>query len=257
GFSLSGSADVSGLGPDSLLLDITSSSEPRWLYGASPTAGGISFGTEAGRQRLAVSPQNVLHPDVRLAVPSSLRRPGNRADYLLIGPRAFLPAAQPLLDLRQGQGLVVKAVAVEQIYQDFGHGEATPQAIRDFIAYAYHYWQSPSPRYVLLLGDASYDYKDYLHSGALNAVPPLLVKTSFLWTASDQAYAAVNGDDLMPDLALGRLPASTVEEARALVNKIVAFEASGLTLAQGPAVLVADNPDGAGDFEASAQDVVP
>jgi hypothetical protein len=256
-FSLSGSAEVSGLGPDSLLLDLTSATEPQWLFGASPTAGGISFGTEAGRQRLAVSPQNVLHPEVRVTVPSSLRRPGNRADYLLIGPRAFLPAAQPLLDLRQGQGLIVKAVAVEQVYQDFGHGEATPQAIRDFIAYAYHYWQSPSPRYVLLLGDASYDYKDFLHSGALNAVPPLLVKTSFLWTASDQAYAAVNGDDLMPDLALGRLPAATYGEAQALVDKVVAFEASGLTLAQGPAVLVADNPDLAGDFETSAQDVVP
>jgi len=48
-----------------------------------------------------------------------------------------------------------------------------------------------------------------------------------------------------------------VEEARALVEKIVAFESSGLTLSEGPAVLVADNPDLAGDFEQSAQDVAP
>jgi len=88
-------------------------------------------------------------------------------------------------------------------------------------------------------------------------VPPLLVKTSFLWTASDPAYAAVNGDDLLPDLALGRLPASSLEEAQTLVEKIVAFESSGQTLAQGPAVLVADNPDGGGDFEGSAQAVAP
>src|SRR6266851_2210724 len=161
----------------------------------------------------------------RPGLPSAPRRSG--ADYLLLAPQAFLPAAQPLLDLRQRQGLAVKAVALEEVYQDFGHGEAAPQAIRDFIAYAYHFWQSPSPRYVLLLGDASYDYKDFLHSGTVNRVPPLLVKTSFLWTASDPAYAAVNGDDLLPDLALGRLPAASVEEAQTLVEKVLAFESSG------------------------------
>ncbi len=254
-FSLSGSAEVSGLGAGGLLLDVSSPTTPSWLFGASPTQTGIAFRTEAERQYLALSPQNLLHPQVRLPIPSSLHSTHNRADYLLLSPQAFLAAAQPLLDLRARQGLAVKAVALEEVYQDFGHGEATPQAIRDFIAYAYHFWQSPSPRYVLLLGDASYDYKDFLHSGTVNRVPPLLVKTSFLWTASDPAYAAVNGEDLLPDLALGRLPAASVSEAEALVEKIVAFESSGLTLSAGPAVLVADNPDVAGDFEQSAQDV--
>jgi len=88
-------------------------------------------------------------------------------------------------------------------------------------------------------------------------VPPLLVKTSFLWTASDPAYAAVNGEDLLPDVALGRLPAESPEEAQALVEKIVAFESSGLTLSRGHAVFVADNPDLAGDFEQSAREVAP
>jgi hypothetical protein len=256
-FPLFGTAEVAGLGASSLLLDITSPATPSWLFGASPTQTGIAFRTEAERQYLALSAQNLLHPQVRFPLQSSLRSPHNQADYLLLAPQAFLAAAQPLLDLRQRQGLAVKAVALEEVYQDFGHGEAAPQAIHDFIAYAYHFWQSPSPRYVLLLGDASYDYKDFLHSGTMNRVPPLLVKTSFLWTASDPAYAAVNGDDLLPDLALGRLPAASVEEAQALVEKVIAFESSGLTLSQGPAVLVADNPDLAGDFEQSAQDVAP
>ena len=171
--------------------------------------------------------------------------------------RRLQPIAGFLPVMRQDPGLLVQPVALEQVYQDFGHGEATPQAIHDFIAYAYHFWQGPSPRYVVLLGDASYDYKDFLHSGTVNRVPPLLVKTSFLWTASDPAYAAVNGEDLLPDLALGRLPAASVSEAEALVEKIVAFESSGLSLSQGPAVLVADNPDLAGDFEQSAQEAAP
>jgi hypothetical protein len=87
-----------------------------------------------------------------------------------------------------------------------------------------------------------------------NQVPPLIVKTTYLWTVSDPAYASVNGEDELPDLAIGRLPAATVEEARAMVEKILTYENSGLT-PRGSVVLVADNPDPAGDFVADAEEI--
>ena len=46
---------------------------------------------------------------------------------------------------------------------------------------------------MLLLGDGSFDFKNYLGTDAANHVPPYIVKTSYLWTASDPAYAAVVG----------------------------------------------------------------
>ena len=85
-------------------------------------------------------------------------------------------------------------------------------------------------------------------------LPALWTKTSYLWTASDPLLAAVNGDDALPDLAIGRLPASSVEQAAALVQKLLAWEDSGQGL-RGAAALVADNPDLAGDFEADVKDV--
>jgi hypothetical protein len=75
-----------------------------------------------------------------------------------------------------------------------------------------------------------------------------------MWTASDPSYARVNGDDILPDVAIGRIPASTVDEARVMVEKIVAYENSARYLA-GPVVLVADNPDQAGDYEADAEEL--
>ena len=127
------------------------------------------------------------------------------ADYLVVGPARFLDLASPLLELRRGQGLRVKAVAVEDIYDQFGSGEARPEAIREFLEYAYHFWREPRVRYVLLLGDGTYDFKDHLGTGVQNQVPPLMVKTSYLWTVSDPTLAMVNGGDRLPDLALGRL----------------------------------------------------
>lgn len=154
--------------------------------------------------------------------------------------------------MRRSQGLRSTAVPREEVYSKFGFGDARPEAIRELLSYAYHSWKSP-PRYVLLLGDATYDFKDYLEAGAANLVPPLLVRTTYLLTASDPALASVNGDDLPPDLAIGRLPAATLEEARRMVEKIVTYETHGAP--GGPVVLVADNPDPAGDFVANAEEI--
>jgi hypothetical protein len=152
----------------------------------------------------------------------------------------------------RSQGLETEAVAVEDIYSEFGFGEATPRAVHDFVAHAYHRWSPPSPRYVLLLGDATYDFKNLLGTDVVNRVPPLSVETSYLWTASDPTDAAVNREESLPDLAIGRLPARTVDEALRPVAKIVAFE-TGDGASESTLVLVADNTDDGGNFEANAE----
>jgi hypothetical protein len=191
---------------------------------------------------------------VRKPLVSRLTDSRNQADYIVIGPSAFLDAARPLLALREGEGLTTMAVPVEEVYSVFGHGESTPQSIQSFLSHAYHNWQTPSVRYVVLLGDATYDFKDVQGLGVVNRVPPLIIKTAYLWTASDPTLAAVNGEDILPDIAIGRLPAATVEEARAMVNKIIAYETGQVNL-EGLKVLVADNPDQGGNFTASAENV--
>jgi hypothetical protein len=145
-------------------------------------------------------------------------------------------------------------VSLEDVYEQFGHGEVSPEAIKAFLEYAYQSWASPSPRYVLLLGDASYDPKDYLQTGVKDRLPGFPVKTSFLWTVSDPMYASVNGEDLLPDVAIGRLPAGGLDEASRMVEKILSYENGGVRL-DGPAVLVADNADGGGNFEQDADEI--
>jgi hypothetical protein len=201
-----------------------------------------------------VSSSALRTPTVRKPLASRLRSSLNRADWVLIAPREFLAVAQPLVDLRRSQGLEVAVASLEEISQEFGYGESRPAAVKGFLEHAYQSWQRPSLRYVVLLGDATYDPKDYLRTGVKDRIPPFLVKTSYLWTASDPAYAAVNGEDLLPDVAVGRLAAGTVEEARILVEKIVAFETAGRNL-DGKAVLIADNADRGGSFEADVNEL--
>ncbi len=172
----------------------------------------------------------------------------------MIGPREFLAAAEPLLEHRRNEGLVAGAVATEDIYEEFGYGEATPESIHDFLSYAYHHWSEPTLRYVVLLGDRTYDFKDYLATGVESQVPVKIIKTQFVWTASDPWYGAINGEDILPDVAIGRLPAASVEEAHQLVTKVLAYKSEAGD-PEVPIVLITDNPDQAGDFDADAEEL--
>jgi hypothetical protein len=234
------------------LVDVTAA--PAWLTGHESGGGVLRFRAEAGHRYLAVSQPALLSPRVAVAAASSLRATQNQADYLLIAPRAFLAVGEPLVARRADQGLTTRAVAFEEIADEFGYGQPSAEAIKSFLAYAFQSWARPSPRYVLLFGDSSYDPRNFIATSQASPLPALWTKTSYLWTASDPLLAAVNGEDTLPDLAIGRLPATTVEEAQKLVAKLIAWEDSGQGLS-GQAALVADNPDLAGDFEANVRDI--
>ena len=74
---------------------------------------------------------------------------------------------------------------------------------------------------MLLLGDSTYDPRNFTGTSQPSPLPALWTKTSYLWTVSDPQLAAVNGEDALPDLAIGRLPATTVEQAQTLVEKLL------------------------------------
>jgi hypothetical protein len=252
-FSHSGTAEVVDISLQALLLERGATEGSwTWLTGAEPTSSGIRFRVEADHHYMAVGIDAVQRvTEIQRPRKARLKTDRHLADLVMVGPRAFLPAAWPLMDHRRNQGLKVKAVAIEDVFSEFGFGEEHPKAIKDFLAYAYHNWEQ-GPRYVLLLGDATYDFKNELGSDSVNQVPPLMVMTSYLETASDPAYGAVNGDDLLPDLAIGRLPAGTVDELQTMVQKILDWETNGSSFL-GKAVLVTDNPDAAGNFVANAE----
>jgi hypothetical protein len=196
------------------------------------------------RALLAFSEATAKRPAEIIAnQPSVWHQGGRRADYVIITGRDFLQSVEPLRALRRG--LVID---VEDLYDEFSFGAKSPRALRDFLLRAREHWQRP-PRFVLLVGDASVDPRDYLGFGDFDFVPTKLVDTLFLETASDDWYADFNGDGL-PEMAMGRLPVRTPEEAATMVSKIINYEQSGGS-GRREALLVADNND-IFDFEAAS-----
>ncbi|MEZ4330037.1 MAG: C25 family cysteine peptidase, partial [Polyangiales bacterium] len=126
---------------------------------------------------------------------------------------------------RQTQGLTTTVVDIQDIYDAFGGGDMDPYAIREFLRVAKENWQG-GPRYVLLLGDGNADYRSATTYGS-GTIPPMLVRTDRGVYASDMLLGDTDGDG-RAEIAIGRVPAHTVEEANAFVQRVVAYESGGL-----------------------------
>ena len=154
------------------------------------------------------------------------REPGLRAetestDYLMIAHGSLLEALAPLADFHRQRGLNVTVVDVEDIYNEFNHGIVSPWAIRDFIRDATEHRAAPAPRYVLVVGDASWDVRG--EGSRRNLVPSLQVQAHDELAASDNGFVDIRGDDGRPDLAIGRIPAANPAELAAVVTKLLAY----------------------------------
>ncbi len=214
-------------------------------------------------------------PTITLDTASNWRNPNNGADYIIISHGDFIPSVQPLATWRDTQLPRVQVVDVQDIYDEFNDGLIDPQAIRDFLAYAYGNWQAPAPWFVLLVGDGTYDPKGYCATPGVcsftttNAtlIPPYLrmVDPWYGETASDNRLVAF-GDgsgDTLPDMAIGRLPANNATEASAMVSKILNYEQnppagfwrSTISFVADSKYTASGAIDGAGDFWASSDEL--
>lgn len=156
---------------------------------------------------------------------SSLRSERQGADYIMITHSSLYESILPLAEHRRSQGLRVKVVDVQDIYDEFSAGIFTPQAIRDFLKYCFQNWTPPAPLYVLLVGDANMDYLDHFRKGRMNFVPTHIYHTPEIGeTPNDNWFVCVNGEDILPDMFLGRISIRTPEEAQKVGEKIISYE---------------------------------
>ncbi|MDZ4795328.1 MAG: type IX secretion system sortase PorU [Bacteroidota bacterium] len=185
----------------------------------------------------AFNPANFLIPAVIGKIPNQDLHNAVATDFLIVTHPNLLSQAQRLAALHQQQnGLRTLVVTTEQVYNEFGSGSPDPTATRDYVKMYYDKFGASAtnkPRYLLLFGDASFDYKDRIANNT-NLVPayqnnfaldPLSSYTSddffgFLDNTEDINSGLVTN---LLDIGIGRIPAKNIEEAKNFVDKVAAY----------------------------------
>ena len=250
---------VDGLGEGEVLaLDISDPRRP-WRLSGVALSGGVAgrraeFASAAGAGRYWLgSPAAFRRPKLIGALaPSDLWRPEQGAEHLIISPGAFREGAETLAAHRRSRGMSSRVVDLQEVYDQFGDGLAQPGAIRAFLAQALAAWPEPRPRFVLLVGDGSWNLRGSTNYAADPVfMPPNMVFADPYQGEVDSAnqLAAVVGEDALPDLAIGRAPVASAAEMAAFVAKTIAYETAGPRPRHGRHAFISDCvPDAAGDF---------
>jgi len=146
-------------------------------------------------------------------------------EYLIISYPSFLSAAEVLADFhREYDGMSVQVVNAEEVYNEFSSGSKNATGIRNFIKMFYD--RGDGLKYVLLLGDGSYDNKG-INSESTNFLPTFQSDNSLSPTSSfvtDDYFVMLDADESVYsgaiDLGIGRIPATTLYEAQLVVDKV-------------------------------------
>lgn len=127
--------------------------------------------------------------------------------YILPGnASSIMTTLNPLLDWRHKSGYVVNTVSTTTT-------GTTTTSIKNYIQNAYDTWENP-PEYVALVGDASGSY----------TIPTYFENYSSYNGEGDHPYTQLAGNDLLPEVLIGRLSFTTTTELATIVNKTIQYE---------------------------------
>lgn len=149
------------------------------------------------------------------------------ADMLIISAPYCLDEAEEIANIhRNHDDLNTVVVNAEEVYNEFGGGTVDPTSIRDFVRMVY-LRNNENLKYLLLLGDATFDYRSILGFKA-SYVSSYQSKESFkeIDTYTTDDYFGLMDDSEgtnvsgVVDIGIGRIPVSSKSQAQDVVAKI-------------------------------------
>ncbi|MEM6963561.1 MAG: type IX secretion system sortase PorU, partial [Bacteroidota bacterium] len=228
------------------IWDITDSEHPR----VQETSGSNqkSFGTTTNTLKnfVAFNPSsNLLTPIASGKVENQNLHAMDNVDMVIVYAEGFEEQAERLREHRVAHsGLVVELARLDHIYNEFSGGATDVTAIRDFAKMIHE--RTDQFKYLLLFGDGTFDFKNIKElnfnedEGIFhNLIPPYETNQSlnpisaypsddFFGLLSDGEGTPTLGGDL--DIAVGRLPFKSVEEAAGVIDKIINYDTNPSTL---------------------------
>lgn len=193
--------------------------------------------SDSVRQYIAFDDTYFLKPQFVAKIPNQDLHASTGADMIILSPQVFMPQAMRLASFHASSSdLNVLVLDPVSIYNEFSSGTTDITAIRDFLKMLYDKPATVNmPRYLLLFGDASYDFKNKI-PGNTNYIPAWQSPESFSPVSSlvsDDYYGMLDNNEGQSyndvvDIGIGRLPVKTITEAEQAVNKIIRYSSPSI-----------------------------
>lgn len=211
------------------------------------------------KEYVAFNSNNFLIPSAAGKVANQDLHNYSYVDMLIVTHKNFLSEAERLATHHfEREGIKSVVVTTEQVFDEFSSGTADPVAIRDFAKLYFDKAAGDSsrmPKYLLLFGDASYDYQNRIKNNANyvptyesnNSLDPLssYVSDDFFGMLNDQDNINNNAAANLIDIGIGRIPARSLTDARNVVDKVIHYHQQGsLGPWRNDVTFVADDEDG-------------
>lgn len=196
--------------------------------------------TDSLREFIAFKNTGLLKPTpIGRVAPQDLHATPTPTDLVIVAPDAFLAQANRLAQRRSEEGLIVQVAPLQQVFNEFSSGQRDATAIKRYMKMLYDRAGTDSllmPRYLLLFGDGSYNNISQNPSNQ-NWIPTYESYDS--WTlnksyTSDDYFVILDDTegeaqrDLV-DMGVGRFPVSGIDQARAVVDKLLGYDKLNLS----------------------------
>jgi hypothetical protein len=154
----------------------------------------------------------------------NLRNLQTQADYLAITHKNFLNKTNDYTSfISNSYNVTAKVIDVDDIYDEFSYGYFNPEAIRDFLISTHNNWQTPLPKYVCLIGGATYDYHGD-KTKYMNTPPKYNFVPSFGASVSDNWFVTWDTTGAyIPQMNIGRIPVTSEQELTYYMTKHINY----------------------------------
>lgn len=216
-----------GIGGSLLTSTVITPGRSTTFRGHVPVA--PSAGT--GRTFVVVADQPaVQQATVRPAHISSLLSTVEQTDMIIVTHAVHRAQAERLAaHRRRHNNATVTIYDIDDITDEYCYGYTSPEGLRSFLANVYDRAPVPKPRYLLLIGNASWDPRLAIRRGNAGSRRIQQVPT-YGRPSSDYYFGLLDREDdvATPELIVGRIPALTEEESKNHISKIIAMDTANV-----------------------------
>ena len=231
--------EVGNASPDTRIWDVTSPTSAEEIN-FDLVNGSAVFGRSTSQLREFVVFEGSDFPSPQLrgqVLNQNLRGNSNIPNLLIVTNELFRDEANRFAVHRSAHsGITVNVVSCQEIFNEFSSGTQDATAVRDYVRFLFSAPNSELEN-VLFFGKTSYDPRDIENEQSnlvvtyisRNTLDPLATYTSddyFVFLEDDEGEwpEAFNDNSHTMELGTGRIPASTREEARNFVDKIIRYD---------------------------------